>query len=39
MQLAGKGVNNCTISVGSDFNMMGRCKVQVAHIGLAVNEV
>ena len=39
MQLAGRGVNNCRSSVGSDCNVVGKCEVQVANIGLGVKEV
>ena len=39
MQLAGKGVNTCSKSVGSDCNMVGKCEVSVVNIGLCVNEM
>ena len=38
MQLAGKGVNNCSASVGTDCNMVGKCDVSVANIGLGANK-
>ena len=37
MELVGRGVNNCSTSVGSDCNMVGKCEVSVANTGLGIN--
>ena len=38
MQLVRRGVNECSTSVGSDCNMVGKCEIQVGNIRLGVKD-
>ena len=37
MQLAGRGVNNCSAIVGNDCDIVGKCEGEVPNTGLGVN--
>ena len=39
MQLVGRAVDNCSGSMGSDCNVVGKCQVLVSNIELGVKEM
>ena len=39
MQLARRDVKECSTSIGSDCNLMGKCEIQVANISSGIKEM